>query len=343
MKGGSMKNSTRNWIACTVFIVVALSTYTGELPAWGEVIKIKLATSAEEGLPIAQGYGKFAELVNQRSNGRVEIEVYYYCKLGCDVTGVRNMLADTVQMTTISDANMGAFSDALYFMNLPYVFDGSNTLRKIIDEAWLRDIIDRELEKKNLKILMYLSNGGPRHILTTKKQIKTPLDLRGLKFRTTASKVEVAIFENFGTLPTPINWEETYTALDQGTVDGEGLQYTWLHSTKHYEPVKYVCEISYVIGTHNLVVRSDFWKKLPDDIKNIMITAAKEAEAYETILDQKYVEDSKEAVKKAGVTVYTPSKEEMKIWRDAVVPSVWEKFKDKASPEVLKRIRDSQQ
>ena len=337
-----MKSKSRNRTAFVSIIVVAFLFSTAGFSAGGEVIKIKLATSAEEGLPIAKGYGKFAELVNQRCNGRVEIEVFYYCKLGCDVTGVRNMLADTVQMTTISDANMGAFSDALYFMNLPYVFDGSDSLRRVIDEPWLREIIDKELEKKNLKILMYLSNGGPRHVLTTKKQIKNPLDIKGLKFRTTASKVEVATFEHFGTLPTPINWEEVYTALDQGTVDGEGLQYTWLHSTKHYEPVKFVCETSYVIGTHNLVVTAEFWKKLPTDIQKIMITAAKEAEEYETLLDKEYIQSSKEAVIKAGVSVYTPSKEEMKLWRDAVVPSVWDKFSDKASPELLKRIRAAQ-
>jgi TRAP-type transport system periplasmic protein len=338
-----MKSLFRSRTLYVFAIIVALFVFVGEVFSKDDVIKIKFAISSDPESANGKSYGKFAELVNQRSNGRVEIEVFYFCKLGCDQTGVRNMFANTVQMTSISDANLGAFSDALYFMNLPYVFDSSKSLQKVMDEAWLREIIDKELAKKNLKALLFISNGGPRNLLTTKKPIKIPADVKGLKIKTTGSKVEVAIFEKLGALPTPINWDETYTALDQGTVDGEGLQYTWMYIGKHYEPVKNVCEISYVLGTHNVLVTLDFWKKLPADIQDTMTKAAKEVEEYAALIDQQSIEQAKEAIKKAGVKIYTPSKEEMNLWRDAVVPSVWDKFKDQASPELLKKIRGAQQ
>src|SRR5262245_43290384 len=97
-------------------------------------IVLKLATGAEQHLSAGKGYGKFADLVNERAAGKMKVEVYYAGALGNEVTAVRNMLAGTVELSTISDANLGAFSDALFFMNLPYLFKGTAGLRKVIDD-----------------------------------------------------------------------------------------------------------------------------------------------------------------------------------------------------------------
>jgi tripartite ATP-independent transporter DctP family solute receptor len=305
-------------------------------------MKLKLATGAEKWLSAGQGYGKFAELVNERAKGKVEVEAYYAGALGNEVSAIRNLLAGTVEMATCSDANLCAFSDALYFMNLPYVFTGTEGLRKAINHQWLRDHVNQILRAQNMMALMFVDNGGPRHILTNRKQVKVPADMKGMKFRTTASKVEVAIFRNFGALPTPIDWAEVYTALDQGTVDGEGLMYTWMYSTKHYEVIKYVCENSYVIGTQNLFIHINVWNKLSKDIQDVMLKAARDAEVWESKVDADYVKESKEAAIKKGIVIYKPTEEEMKLWRGAVVPSVWDMFKDKVSPELIKKIQDAQ-
>ena len=305
-------------------------------------IVIKLATGAEAHLSAGKGYGKFAELVNERARGRVKVEPYYAGALGNEVTAVRNMLAGTVEMSTISDANLGAFSEALFFMNLPYVFDGTAGLRKAINEPWVREEINRTLAKSNMRALLFLDNGGPRHVLNNKRPVRTPADLKGLKVRTTASPVEVAIFKSWGSLPTPITWAEVYTALSQGTVDGEGLMYTWMYSTRHYEVVRYVTENAYVIGTQNGMIRLDFWNGLPKDIQEMMIQAAKDAEEWEAKVDADFTRESQEKIAAAGVKIYTPTPGELKEWKGAVVPKVWDMFKDKVSAEFLNRIQEIQ-
>ncbi|MFH1955232.1 MAG: TRAP transporter substrate-binding protein [Pseudomonadota bacterium] len=337
MKKGLLK--TLGLSVC-VFALINFMFLSNLLAA--DPIHIKLATGAEKWLSAGKGYGKFAELVNERSKGKVKVEVYFGGALGNEVTAIRNMLAETVEMSTSSDANLGAFSDALYFMNLPYVFEGAQGLRKALNQQWVRDYVNDILSKKNMRLLMFLDNGGPRNILTNKKQVKVPAEMKGLKFRTTASKVEVAIFESFGALPTPINWAEVYTALDQGTVDGEGLMYTWMYSTKHFEVVKFVCENEYVIGTQNAYIRLDFWNKLPKDIQDLMEKCARDAEAWEGKVDADYVKEAKAAITKAGVKIYTPSEKEMKLWKGSVVPKVWDMFKDKVSPDLLKKLQDAQ-
>lgn len=311
--------------------------------AHAQPIVIKLATGAEQHLSAGKGYGKFAELVNARAGGKVKVEVYYAGALGNEVTAVRNMLAGTVEMATISDANLGAFSDALFFMNLPYLFKGTGGLRRVIDEPSIREEINKTLAKSNMRALMHLDNGGPRHFLSNKGPVRSPADARDLKCRTTASPVEVGIFKAFGTIPTPVNWAEVYTALSQGTVDCEGLMYTWAYSTRHYEVIKHVTENAYVIGTQNLLVRLDFWNKLPQEMQNLMIQATRDAEAWEAKVDADYTQEAREKIIASGVKVYTPTAEEMKKWRDAVVPKIWDQFKDKVSPEFIQRVQKLQE
>jgi len=304
---------------------------------------IKLATGAETHLSAGKGYGKFAELVNERARGRVKVEVYYAGALGTENTAVRNMLAGTVEMSTISDANLGAFSDALFFMNLPYMFEGTQALRKVIDDPSIREEINRTLAKSNMRALLFLDNGGPRNVQTNKGPVRVPADLKGQKIRTTSSPVEIAIFKSWGALPTPIAWPEVYTALSQGTVDGEGIQYTWMYSTRHYDVLKFVCENAYVIGTQNGLIRLDFWNRLPKDIQEVMLAAAADAEAWEAKVDADFANEAREKILGAGVKVHKPTADNLRPWKQAATPAIWDKFKDKVSPDFIKRIQALQQ
>lgn len=329
-------------IIFTSLFILAHLFYLHEAWAKEEKMKLKLATNAEKWLSIGKGLDKFAELVNLHSKGKIDVEVFYSGALGSEGTAIRNLLAGTVEMANCSDGNLGAFTVAFYFMNMPFVFQGTEGVRKVVNQKWVRDHIDEIGGKSNLKQLMFLDNGGPRHIQTTKKKVKVPADMKGLKIRTTASKVEVEIFKQFGALPTPINWDETYTALGQGTVDGEGIQHTWTFSTKHYEVIKYVCENGYVIGTQNLFIRRDLWNKLPKDVQEVILKAAQEAEAWEAKVDWDYTIETRTGLLKKGVEIYTPNEEEMKLWRAAVIPSVWNTFKENVSMDFLKKIQEIQ-
>lgn len=307
-----------------------------------DVINIKLATGAEKWLSIGKGFGKFAELVNERSQGRVKIEIYYSGALGNEATAIRNMSAKTVEMSTSSDGSLGSYSDALYFMNLPYIFSGTEGLRKVVNQQWIRDYVNSILAKQNIRHLIFFDNGGPRHFETNKKKVKVPDDVKGMKFGSIPTKVNIDTLAAFGALPTPINWGEVYMALEQKTIDGYVLMYTWMYSTKHYEVIKYVCENGYVLGCHNGYMRLDFWDKLPKDIQDLITKCARDAEAWEAKVDADYTKEAREAIIKHGVEIYTPTREEMNLWRAAVVPKIWDMYKDKVSPELIQKIQDFQ-
>jgi TRAP-type C4-dicarboxylate transport system substrate-binding protein len=224
-------------------------------------------------------------------------------------------------------------------MNLPYMFEGTQALRKVMDDPSIREEINRNLAKVNMRGLLFLDNGGPRNVQTNKGPVRVPADLKGQKIRTTSSPVEIAIFKNWGALTTPIAWPEVYTALSQGTVDGEGIQYTWMYSTRHYEVLKYVCENAYVIGTQNGLIRLDVWNRLPKDLQDLVTAAAGDAEAWEAKIDADFTSEAREKIIAAGVKVYRPTADELQQWKQAVAPRTWETFKDKVAPDFIKRIQ----
>lgn len=306
-----------------------------------EKIVLKLATATEAINSCGMGFKKFADLVRERSNGMIEVEVYYSGILGMEGQTVRNMQAGTIEISTLTDANLSAFTKSVLFIGMPFIFNDSDSLRKVINTKWVRDFISSKLGEEKMKVLMIFNNGGGRRIHTVKRLIKVPDDMKGLKIRIPASPIETAIMSSFGALPTPIAWAETYTALSQGTADGEGIQWTWTVSTKHYEVVKYTNDVEYVIPVYFAIMRLDYFKSLPPDIQELLVKAAKDAEEYQVKLDQEMLITAKKILLEKGIKIYETTKEEKIKWHGTAAP-VWEKFKSEVSLEFLRKIREMQ-
>jgi TRAP-type C4-dicarboxylate transport system substrate-binding protein len=188
---------------------------------------------------------------------------------------------------------------------------------------------------------MVLDNGGFRDIVNNKRPVKSPADVKGLKFRTTASPVEIAMFRAWGGIPTSIDWAEVYNALSSGVVDGEFVMPTWLATAKHYEVLKYATRNRSVIGIQTLAMRKDRFDKLPPNVQKAILESAKEAEDYGNKLDQELTEKARAYAAKLGVQTYTPNEQEMKQWRETG-RSIWKEFEGKVDKDLLKMVIDSQ-
>src|SRR5262249_57784863 len=95
---------------------------------------------------------------------------------------------------------------------------------------------------------------------------------------------------------------------------------------RHYEVLKHITEIGYVIGTQNMLIRLDQWNKLPKDQQDVLAQAARDAEVWEAKIDADYTHEAREKVIASGVKVYTPNAEEMKKWRDTLAPTERDQF-----------------
>jgi len=283
---------------------------------------------------------KFAELVSEKSKGKVKIETHLAGSLYAERTSLEAIVNGAVDLGGASNANWAAFTNTLMFMDLPYVFEDENQFRKAM-QGKVGDEIRARFERDGFKLLMILDNGGFRDVVNTKRQIKVPADLKGLKIRTTASPVEIAMFREWGATPTSIDWAEVYNALSSGVVDGEFVMPTWLATAKHYEVLKYATENRAVIGVQSIAMRKDRFEKLSKENQAIIMQAALEAQDYNNKIDQQLLIDAKKYAIGLGVQFYKPSEEEMKIWRETG-RKIWKQFDGKIDKKLIQMVLDSQ-
>jgi TRAP-type transport system periplasmic protein len=303
-------------------------------------MNLRLAHGASERQAIGMGLLKFAELVSQKTGETVKVETHLGGSLYNERTSIEAVVNGSVDFGGGSNANWGAFTDTLIFMDLPYVFKDDESFRKVIDGE-IGQEIKRRFEKNGFKLLMILDNGSFRHVVNTRRSVKVPDDLKGMKMRTTASPVEIAMFRNWGANPTAIDWAEVYDALSSGVVDGEFVMYTWLDYAKHLEVLKFSTESKAVIGVQTLAMRKDKFDRLPANIQQAILEAAAEAQAYSNERDAELLAISRQRAIDLGIKIYEPTPQEMVIWTDTG-RQIWSQFDSKVEKDFLQQVLDAQ-
>jgi tripartite ATP-independent transporter DctP family solute receptor len=303
-------------------------------------MKLRLAHGASERQAIGMGLLKFAELVSQKTGDTVVVETHLGGSLYNERTSIEAVVNGSVDFGGGSNANWGAFTDTLIFMDLPYVFKDDASFRKVIDGKVGQEI-RKKFEEDGFKLLMILDNGSFRHVVNTKRPIKVPDDMKGLKMRTTASPVEIAMFRNWGANPTAIDWAEVYDALSSGVVDGEFVMYTWLDYAKHLEVLKFSTESRAVIGVQTLAMRKDKFDSLPPNVQKVIEESAAEAQAYSNKIDAELLAKSRQRALELGVEIYEPTPEEMKVWTDTG-RQIWSQFDSKVDKALLQQVLGAQ-
>jgi len=308
--------------------------------AFAQGMTLKLAHGATADQAIGQALQKFGQLVEQKSGKAAKVEVHLAGSLYNERTSLEAIVNGAVDFGGGSNANWAAFTRTFMFMDLPYVINDEQAFKRMM-HGQIGQEIRKRFEKDGFKLLMILDNGGFRDVVNTKRPIRTPADLKGLKFRTTTSPVEIAMFRAWGAIPTAIDWAEVYNALSSGVVDGEFVMPTWLATAKHYEVLKHSTRNRAVIGVQTLAMRKDRFDKLPANIQKAILEAATEAEGYGNQLDEAMSEKARAYAESLGVQSYTPTEQEMQQWR-LTGRSIWKDYEGKVDKDLLKMVLDSQ-
>lgn len=299
--------------------------------------KWRLAQSKSSQHPVSQGYNKFAEIVAEKSNGRIKIDVFNDAVLGSDRECIEGAQAGTLEFAGSSTPNMSSFTNIFTAWDLPYIFESKDEVYKAIDgEPGI--IAAKEMEKSGFKVIFF-PDYGFRQVVNNEKEIKLPSDLKGMKIRTTNSPVEIADYKAFGANPTPVAWAEVYTALQQGTVQGEGNSYSLLWDTKHQEVLKYATEVNYNYSADILVMNKALFDSLDPEDQQLLLEAGQEAKKWQRERANEREAEAKQQFIDFSIKIYEPSVEDWKVWKNSVKP-VWDEFvaPGKADPEYVDLI-----
>ncbi len=306
-------------------------------------IVLRLGHPMAPGNNVTLAYEKFKELVEEKSAGKIKVELYGNTVLGSDRVTMESVQKGSLELASCSSPNMANFSPEYMVFDLPYITspEYQENLYKALDEGELGKYFEEVAAKIGLKPIMY-TEYGYRNFVSSSKEIKSAADLSGLKVRTTDSPIEVAVAKALNMNPTPVAWGETYTALQQGTVDAEGNTFGLLYDAKHYEALKYAVDSQHNYSMHLLMMNKKFFESLPAELQDIILESGKEALAYERELSVELEEKAKQNFIEAGIQVHELTPEEREEFKKLTRP-VWDEFADKIPQEVIDMVLATQQ
>ncbi|MBV2163895.1 MAG: TRAP transporter substrate-binding protein, partial [Comamonas sp.] len=205
--------------------------------SWAQQV-LRLSHNAAPGNPKAEASLKFAELVQQKTNGRVKVEVGGSAQFGDDVESLTNMRLGTLAFSANSQGSTAGVVPEFGLLGLPFLFRDLNHAYKVVDGP-VGTKLDEAANGKGL-VLLALWDNGIRHVSNSKRPIVTPEDLQGIKLRTPPDTMTLDIFKSLGANPGPLAFSELYIALQQGVFDGQENPLMNIYSSKLHEVQKYI-------------------------------------------------------------------------------------------------------
>jgi C4-dicarboxylate-binding protein DctP len=308
----------------------------------GPVNKITMTTIEGAGLSSEHTVSEvFKRIVEARTGGRITVKIYPDSQLGDEREQWQSMQEGILQMSTSSCEPLAGFVKEWMAFSIPYLTDSEEVLLKVLEGPTGQKMKQLVLEKMNVRILGW-SFLGFRNFTTSKKEIKSPADLKGLKIRVTQSPEKVKMVEALGAQAVPISWSELYTALQQGVVDGQENPYSMIQQAKLFEVQKYMVADGHTLGVLPISISEKTFRSLTPDQQRIVQDAARKAitifRAQLYLGDTLWVED----LKKKGMTIHFPNADETKQFREsvqnAVIPYIRGQIGDAWVDEVLGAI-----
>ena len=328
-------------LACAAVTCCALLGAQGVALA-EKPLTLRIGHPMAPGNNVTVGYEKFKELVEQKSGKKIRIQIFGNCQLGSDRVTTEAAQAGTLDMSSSSTPNLASFSKAYMAIDLPYITEPKNQekLYKALDEGELGKALDNVAASVGLKTIMF-SEYGYRNFVSAKKPLNAVEDLKGMKVRTTDSPVEVAVAEALGMNPAPVAWGETYTALQQGTVDGEGNTFSLLNDAKHTEVLKYAMNSEHNYSMHILLMNGKKWDSLTPEQQAIIREAAAEATAWQREESVRLEEKAWRAFRDKGIQIHMLTPEQRAEIKAKTRPA-YERFAKEVPAHILKLIEETQ-
>lgn len=284
--------------------------------AFSANVAIKVAYENNPGEPVDQVMHHWKEDLEKRSNGEITLELYPSSQLGSkkDVTEQAIMGLNVITITDVGF--MADYDPDLGVLFGPFLTDDPTKLLKIYDGDWFKKKAE-ELKAKGVHVVLPNYLYGVRHLIT-KKPVRTPDDLKGMKIRVPNNAMQIKIFEAMGATPTPMPLGETFPALAQGVIDGVENPIAVLYGQKFHEEAKHLSMIGYLTNTAMFVGGEAFFSTLPEEQLKLIHETAYDAGLYSQKLTIDLDKQMVEKMKQAGVEVIEVEKAPFKALTEKV-------------------------
>lgn len=282
---------------------------------------ISYSTWANPGEPAYKGMEKFKEIVEERTDGKITVDLFAGNQLGTTEEQNEQVKLGTIEMMSSGDPGM----KEIEYLSLPYLMESNghwtNVLNSDIGEQW-NETLKNEMGLLNIGILPR----GPR-VISSNKEVNTPEDLKGMKLRAPTRDYYVKTFEALGANPTPMDFGEVYSGLQTGVVDGQENPLETFYSAGFQEVQDFIINSNHMFKPAFVTINNEFFEGLSDEYQQIILDAAEESQKFaEEELESSEAEMIKE-LEEAGITFIDPDiekfKEATQSVRDELGEEIW--------------------
>ena len=305
----------------TATIALATMLAGAATVASAQEILLRSSDTHPDGYPTVEAVKYMGELIKERTDGRIGIEVYHSAQLGEEKDTIEQTQFGVIDLNRVSMGPFNNIVEETQVVSLPYIFRSIDHMHKVMDGP-IGDEILAAFEPHDLIGLAYY-DGGARSFYNSEKPIKSMDDLKGLKFRVMQSDIFVDMVNALGGNATPMPYGEVYSSIQTGVIEGAENNWPSFESSKHFEVAKHYTLDEHLIVPEVLVMSKKSWEKLSPEDQEIVRTAAKESVAKMRELWQAREAESEKMVREAGVEVVKDIDKQPFI--DAMKP-VYEKY-----------------
>lgn len=294
-------------------------------PAEDKVFEATFAHVVRPTIAKGKAADMFADLVRERSNGRLDISVYPDSQLGNDREITEQMQLGDIQFNAPFTGVLPAFVPQTQLFDLPFAFSSSQGAYDAMHGA-VGDILNPFLLEQGLRVLGYW-DGGFKHITNNIRPVRTPADMKGMRIRVSQSPLLISQFAALGASGVDIAFAELYTALQQGTVDGQENTLANIFTRRFYEAQKYMTLTEHGYLGYAFLVAESFYQSLPDDLKKIVDDTAAEVSVWQW--EQARIEDAEylNQLRQTDIEILELTAAEKQAFLEATA-SVYDVFKD---------------
>ncbi len=233
-------------------------------------ISISIPQNSHQGVAI----DAFAKEVEKRTEGRYKIQAFYSSSLGAEREATEAVQLGTQELTFTSTGPIPNFVPEVKILDVPFLFRDYTHARAVLDGPIGQELLQK-FDARGIKALAWGENGF-RHMTNSKRSVSAPEDLKGLKMRTMENPVHVQAYKGFGIIPTPMAFSEVFTALQQGTVDGQENPLSVITSAKFDQVQKHLTLTGHVYSPCVFLMNKGAFDKLSAADKTAFLEAAKE-------------------------------------------------------------------
>ncbi|MDI7259359.1 MAG: TRAP transporter substrate-binding protein [Thermodesulfobacteriota bacterium] len=319
-----------------VLLGIPLMLFT-PLMGEGAPIEIRAHHDSTTTSPWHLGMVRFAELVEKKSNGNLKVKIFPPGQLSQSNirTTIELLQAGSIHCALIVPGFYEAFDQRFMIFGMPFLFKDREQTFRVLDGP-LGEKMLAMMSEKGIKGVEYWDHGY-RQITNSKRPIRVPEDLRGLRIRTPLSPVIGSIFKTLGSTTTATAMGELYMALQQKMVDGQENPYNTIYRRKFYEAQKYITEWNYQFSPLFVGMNLAFYKGLSPEFQKIVMSAAAEAATYQRKLSADEDDQMKKELLAKGMELTILNKEQLAAFQKAMDP-VYKEFEPQMGKELMQEF-----